>query len=156
MVQLTKTEKEDLETLFLFQCDKDANWMAAFTSENPKDEKLYLEKWGKIVENPEIRMQTIRLESVIVGSVVHFDVMEETNVSYWIERKFWGKGIATHALAKFVKDSIKRPLFARVAWDNYGSQKVLEKCGFKSIGKERGYANARKMEIEELVYLLEE
>ena len=54
-----------------------------------------------------------------------------------------------------IAGSVKRPLFARVAYDNYGSQKVLEKCGFKTIGKDTGFANARKMEIEEFIYKFE-
>lgn len=155
MIKLDKTTKEDLETLFVFQTNKDGILMAAFTSENPNDKVEYMKKWAAIVDNPKIKMQTIRLENRIVGSVVHFDIMNETNVSYWIDQEFWGKGIATEALNEFIKGSDKRPLFGRVAYDNFGSQKVLEKCGFKVIGKEKGFANARKKEIEEFVYKLD-
>jgi len=155
MIKLDKTTKEDLETLFVFQTNKDGIMMAAFTSENPSDKVAYLKKWTAIVDNPKVKMETIRLENIIVGSVIHFDIMSETNVSYWIDQKFWGKGIATKALNEFIKGSDKRPLFGMVAYDNIGSQKVLEKCGFKSIGKEKGFANARKKEIEEFVYRLD-
>jgi RimJ/RimL family protein N-acetyltransferase len=151
---LSKTTKEDLETLFVFQTNPKGIQMAAFTSEDPSDKKAYLEKWSKIVENPEIKMQTIRIENNIVGSVIHFDMMGETNVSYWIDQPFWGQGIASEALKTFVKDSTKRPLYAQVAFDNYGSQKVLEKCGFKVIATEKGFANARQQEIEEFIYKL--
>ncbi len=44
------------------------------------------------------------------------------------------------------------PMYGRVAFDNYGFQRVLEKCGFVKIGKENGFANARQSEIEEYVY----
>ncbi len=155
MIKLDKTTKEDLETLFVFQTNKDGIMMAAFTSENPSDKVTYMKKWTAIVDNPKIKMVTIRLENIIVGSVIHFDIMSETNVSYWIDQNFWGKGIATEALNEFIKGSDKRPLFGMVAYDNIGSQKVLEKCGFKSIGKEKGFANARKKEIEEFVYRLD-
>ena len=155
MIQLSKTTIEDLETLFILQTDKESIWMAAFTPEDPNDKTRYLEKWARIVDNPEIRMQTIRTDDKIVGSVIHFDVMNETNVSYWIDRAFWGKGIATEALRQFINGTEKRPLFGRVAHDNKGSQRVLEKCGFQSITLERGFANARQMEIEEFVYRLD-
>lgn len=159
MIELTKTTLEDLETLFIFQTNKDGIRMAAFTAEDPGDKEAYMKKWMKIVANPDIRMQTIRFENRIVGSVIHFnvifDAVEETHVSYWIDQQYWGKGLATEGLKSFIKDSVKRPLFARVAYDNYGSQKVLEKCGFKSIGKERGFARARNEEIEEFVYRFE-
>lgn len=152
MIELIKTTKEDLESLFVFQTNQEGVWMAAFTSEDPSDKEAYMAKWTKIVANPEICMETIWLNNRIVGSVIHFDMMDETNVSYWIDRPFWGKGIATEALKKFIAHTSKRPLHARVAFDNYGSQRVLEKSGFKSIGKEKGFANARKQEIEEFVY----
>lgn len=156
MILLKRTTQQDLETLFLFQTDPDGIQMAAFTSNNPADKVAYLEKWSEIVENPKIRMQTIWKESQIVGSIIHFDMDNETNVSYWIDKEFWGQGIATQAFREFVDGSTKRPLFGRVAFDNIGSQKVLEKCGFERIGKATEFANARQMKIEEFIYKLEE
>ena len=49
---------------------------------------------------------------------------------------------------------LTRPIFGRVAFDNFGSQKVLEKCGFVKIGLDKGFANARQTEIEEFIYKL--
>jgi RimJ/RimL family protein N-acetyltransferase len=40
--------------------------------------------------------------------------------------------------------------------DNLGSIRVLEKCGFRMIGIEREFANARREEIDEAVYRLGE
>jgi len=80
---------------------------------------------------------------------------EEAEITYWIDRKSWGKGIATKALQKFLSIETIRPVFGRVAFDNFGSQKVLEKCGFKKIGSDRGFANARQAEIEEHIYRLD-
>lgn len=154
MIELIKTTHADLEALFEFQTNKDGIWMAAFTPENPTDKEFYMNKWTKIVANPEINMQTIRLENKIIGSVAHFDMMGETNISYWIDQPYWGKGLGTLALKMFVNNAVKRPLFARVAFDNFGSQRVLEKCGFKTIGKDKGFANARNREIEEFIYQL--
>lgn len=155
MLELQTTTLEDLESLFVFQTDEVSIQMAAFTPENPNDKDAYMTKWSKIVQNPDIFMESIFVEGKIVGSVIHFDMMGETNVSYWIERSQWGKGIATEALQQFLTHTNKRPLHARAAHDNIGSQRVLEKAGFKKIAKEQGYANARGQEIEEFVYLLE-
>ena len=80
----------------------------------------------------------------------------EAEITYWIDRKLWGKGVATTALKDFLKIEQSRPIFGRVAFDNYGSQKVLEKCGFVRIGKDKGFANARQAEIEEYIYKLSE
>jgi RimJ/RimL family protein N-acetyltransferase len=47
-----------------------------------------------------------------------------------------------------------RPLSARVAKDNKGSIRVLEKCGFVITGEDTGFANARGAEIEEYILTL--
>ena len=46
-------------------------------------------------------------------------------------------------------------MHARVAADNVASRRVLEKCGFQVIGTDRGFAEARSAEIDELVLRLE-
>ncbi|MGN6801415.1 MAG: GNAT family N-acetyltransferase [Ginsengibacter sp.] len=76
-------------------------------------------------------------------------------MTYWIDKSFWGKGIATTALKNLLVIVNTRPIFGRVAFDNFGSQKVLEKCGFVRIGSDKGFANARKKDIEEFIYKLE-
>jgi RimJ/RimL family protein N-acetyltransferase len=42
-----------------------------------------------------------------------------------------------------------------VAHDNVASRRVLEKCGFRAIATERGFAEARSGEIEEVVLRLD-
>jgi RimJ/RimL family protein N-acetyltransferase len=81
---------------------------------------------------------------------------DEREVTYWIGRSFWGKGIATAALMSFLTIDPTRPLHARVAGDNVASHRVLEKCGFRVVAKERSFAEARSGEIEEFVLRLEE
>ncbi|MDO5978224.1 GNAT family N-acetyltransferase [Flavivirga spongiicola] len=152
---LRKTLENDLDVLFNFQSDLIANNMAAFTSENPTDKATYLKKWTKLINDPKVNIQTITKNDVIIGSVLHFEMMDQTNVSYWIGRPYWKQGFATKALELFVNTKTKRrPLYGRVAFDNLGSQKVLKNCGFTFIGKEKYYANARKKEIEEHIYML--
>jgi RimJ/RimL family protein N-acetyltransferase len=80
----------------------------------------------------------------------------EREVTYWIGRSYWGKGIATCGLDAFLAVDRSRPLHARVAHDNVGSRRVLEKCGFRVVGTEQGFAEARSGEIEEFVLRLDE
>lgn len=154
-IALRKTTVDDLEHLFLFQMDEEANYLAAFNSENPNDKEAYMKKWTGIVQRPDINMQSIFVDNKIVGSVVHFDMGDETNVSYWIDRPQWGKGFATKALEMFLADTDKKKLYGRVVFDNVGSQIVLEKNGFIKTGTETNYANGRKQEVQEYVYRLE-
>ena len=153
-LKLRQTEKPDLELLFQFQLDKEANYLAAFTSKDPTDKEAYFEKFTKLLNDPTINMQTILVDETIAGSIAKFEMEGDTEITYWIDRNFWGKGIATTALKNFLTIENTRPIFGRVAFDNLGSQKVLEKCGFVKIGTDKGFANARQTEIEEYIYKL--
>jgi [ribosomal protein S5]-alanine N-acetyltransferase len=153
-ITLLKTEKDDLYQLFKFQLNEEANYLAAFTSEDQSDKAAYIKKYTKFLNDPAINMHTIKANNEIVGSIAKFIMENEAEITYWIDRKLWGKGVATSALKDFLKIEQVRPIYARVAFDNYGSQKVLEKCGFIKIGKDKGFANARKIEIEEFIYKL--
>jgi RimJ/RimL family protein N-acetyltransferase len=74
-------------------------------------------------------------------------------VTYWIARPHWGQGHASRALA-LVLDQAGRPLLARVASDNLGSRRVLEKAGFDVVGSNRDYAPGRHAETDELILRL--
>lgn len=155
-ITLTETEEDDLNSFFQFQLDKEAIYMAAFTPKDPYDKSAYIEKYSKHLADPTINMRTIKVNEEIAGSISKFVLENEAEITYWIDRKFWGQGIATTALKDFLKIEQTRPIYGRVAFDNYGSQKVLEKCGFMKIGMDKGFANARQSEIEEYIYKLSE
>ena len=148
------TEISDLKFFFLFQLDMEAKYLAAFTPEDPANETAYLEKFTKLLNDPTVNMRTILVDETIVGSIAKFEMAGDAEITYWIDRNFWGRGIATTALKIFLTIENIRPVFGRVAFDNFGSQKVLEKCGFVKIGTDRGFANARQAEIEEFIYQL--
>ncbi|HEX9687861.1 MAG TPA: GNAT family N-acetyltransferase, partial [Thermoanaerobaculia bacterium] len=74
----------------------------------------------------------------------------ERLVGYWIGKEYWGRGVATRALSKFLGHVKTRPLYARVAKHNVASIRVLEKSGFIVSGE--GGADG----VEELVMKLAE
>ena len=153
-ITLTLTEKEDLETFFQFQLNIEARYLAAFTAKGSTDKIAYLEKYTKFLTDPTIHMRTIKADNQIVGSIAKFVMDNEAEVTYWIDRKFWDKGIGSRALSDFLEMEQTRPLYGRVAFDNYGSQRILEKCGFVKTGTQKGFANARQAPIEEYIYKL--
>ena len=154
-ITLTETTTDDLHLLFEFQLDEEANYLAAFTAKDISDKVAYLEKYTKHLADPTITMRTIKANDEIVGSVAKYMMEGDAEITYGIDKKYWRQGIASTALADFLKIELARPIFGRVAFDNYGSQKVLEKCGFIRIGSDRGFANARQAEIEEFIYKLD-
>jgi RimJ/RimL family protein N-acetyltransferase len=146
--------KDDLPLFFDFQLDADANYMAAFTAKDPTNLEAFTAHWNKNMANPTSIHRTIVCDGQVVGAVYSYEESRRPEVSYWIGKPHWGKGIATRALSEFLAHSnATRPIYARVAKDNLGSRRVLEKCGFNVIGESKGFANARGKEIEE--FLLE-
>ncbi|NML36785.1 GNAT family N-acetyltransferase [Chitinophaga sp. G-6-1-13] len=153
-ITLRKTVAADLEHFFIFQLDEEANYLAAFTAKDPTDKPAYLQKYTKFLSDPTINMCTIIVDNMIAGSIAKFEMEGDAEITYWIDKQFWGNGIATIALHDFLTIENARPIFGRVAFDNLGSQRVLEKCRFIRIGTDKGFANARQTEIEEFIYKL--
>jgi RimJ/RimL family protein N-acetyltransferase len=142
----------DLPIFFEQQLDPDANAMAAFTAKDPTDRQAFMAHWHRILTDPTVIIKTIIYDEQVAGSVLSYEEAGKPEVSYWIGKEFWGKGIATWALSEFLAHvNLARPIYARVAKDNCGSLRVLEKCGFVITGEGIGFANARGREIEEFV-----
>ncbi len=143
---------DDLPIFFEHQLDPEANYMAAFTAKDPTDREAFMAHWHTILTNETGIVQTILVNGQVAGSVSSYVEDGRQEVTYWLGREYWGKGIATWALTEFLaRHNQARPIYARVAKDNPGSRRVLEKCGFKIIGELKGFANARGQEIEELL-----
>lgn len=141
----------DLDTFFVQQQDPQANYMAAFTAENPANQNAFTIKWAMILGDESFIKQTILYDQQVAGHIIRFEQFGEPEITYWLGREFWGKGVATRALALFLELVEERPLFARVVKDNIASLRVLQKNGFTIIGEGKGYANARGQEVEEYI-----
>jgi RimJ/RimL family protein N-acetyltransferase len=152
-IQLRDVIETDLSIFFEQQLDPDATYMAAFTRKDPADKESFLAHWTRILNDESSLIKTILFEGKIAGSVLSYVQSGEREVSYWLGKEYWGKGIATHALTELLDLIEERPLYARAAKDNIASLRVLENCDFKIIGEDKGFANARGEDIEE--YILE-
>lgn len=144
----------DLPALFEIHCDAEAQVMAAFTS-TANDREAYLAKHLKFFADDRMVRVVVEVGGEIVGSAGAFPVEGEVNVTYWIRRDHWGRGLAGAALAAVLEQVAVRPVFASTAYDNVASQRVLEKHGFTPIGRDRGFAEARGEEIEEVLFRLD-
>ena len=89
-----------------------------------------------------------------VGSAAVFPVEGDTEVTYWIRKDWWGRGVATATLAALLAEVPTRPLHARVVEDNVGSLRVLERNGFVRVGSEESYAPGRQETVTELILRL--
>ncbi len=154
-VQLRPLQEADIEIFHAQQGDEQARWMAAFTAAEPPDLATYAARMARFRADPSIVMQTILADGQVAGSVARYVQEGHPEVTYGLGREFWGRGIATQALALFLAQEQERPIFARAAADNGASLRVLEKCGFVIYGEEVGFAPARGTEIREYMLRLD-
>jgi RimJ/RimL family protein N-acetyltransferase len=153
-VTLRPVHESDLDSLFRQMSDPESVRMAAFTPEDPDDRQRFDAHMARLIESPDITLRAIAWDGDLVGSVASFVVERQTEVTYWIDRALWGRGIASQALALFLEVVRTRPLYARAASDNAGSLRVLAKNGFRIIDTEVSFAPARRAEIEETILRL--
>jgi RimJ/RimL family protein N-acetyltransferase len=155
VVALRSVEDGDLDALFEQMRDPQGIWMAAFTAEDPDDREAFDAHMTRVRSSPDITMRAVICDGRLAGSIASFDAGGQTEVTYWIDRALWGKGIATQALALLLELVPARPVYARAASDNAGSLRVLQKCGFKAIGTENSFAAGRNEKIEETILRLD-
>ena len=154
-VALRPVNDSDLDALFEQMRDPESVRMAAFTAKDPDDRTAFDAHMAKVRASPDVTNRVITLDGRLVGSIASFVIEGDTEVTYWVDRSFWGQGIASRALALLLQEVDVRPLFARVASDNVGSLKVLQKAGFAITGTETSFANGRSTEIEETILRLD-
>lgn len=159
----------DLPLFFEQQLDATATHMAAFTAGDPADRVAFEKHWNRILSDPSVFIRTIVLlrrtapdssyldftEAAprVAGHIAIYGPSNERDVTYWLGRAYWGRGVATRALAMLLNVA-ERPLHARAAGDNVASIRVLQKCGFGIYGRGQGFANGRGAAIEEVLLAL--
>lgn len=153
-VSLRPVHDSDLPVFYRQMNDPEANRLAAFTSPKAADWDLFEAHWKKLRASDDV-VRTVLADGDVVGSTAVYGEPGEREVTYWIDRAYWGRGLATAALGELLVEVPERPLYARAAADNAGSLRVLEKCGFRVTAAARGFAHARGEEIDEAVLVLE-
>ena len=99
---LREIEDRDLDVLFEHWTDRDAIRMAAFTSPDQND-RTALSDGGRGWERRVYDEQGRRDRRSSRGSDSGFDLEGHREVTYWIGREDWGRGIATRALHEFLQ-----------------------------------------------------
>ena len=152
-VRLRDVAESDLPIFFEQQLDQEAIRMAAFIS---RGRETFMAHWAKIMADQSVVLKTILFGERVAGNIVSFEQEGEREIGYWLGKDFWGKGIATQALGDFLEIVKIRPLYAHVAKHNFASRRVLEKCGFKIFGEDKGFPDASGQEVDEVIMKLDE
>ena len=97
-ITIREVESSDLETFYEHQLDPEAIRMAAFVSKDRKDKVAFDAHWDKILNSSQNTTRTIGAEGQVAGHIACYPEGENIEVTYWLGREFWGRGIATQAL----------------------------------------------------------
>jgi RimJ/RimL family protein N-acetyltransferase len=143
MAVLREVVEADLPVFYEHQRDPEAAAMAAFPS---RDRGPFMAHWAKTLADDTAVTRTVVLDGEVAGNIGCWEADGRRFVGYWIGREFWGRGLATQALAELVAVVDTRPLHAHVVRSNVASIRVLEKCGFVEVGR-----HTAEDGIEELV-----
>jgi RimJ/RimL family protein N-acetyltransferase len=127
-IQLRDVEAGDLPLFFEHQRDPIAVAMVAFDS---RDRAAFDQHWAKLLADDSLLKKTVTVDGEVAGNIGSWTADGKREIGYWIDRAFWGRGIATEALSAFLLVEQTRPLYAGVAKHNVASIRVLQKCGFK-------------------------
>ncbi len=152
-VSLRPLEDRDLDAIYQQVTDPDSVRMAAFTAEDQTDRRAFLNRMSRVRADASGSYRVIDVDGAIAGTIASFRIDNQLEVTYWVDRTQWGKGIASAALQILLAETAERPLYARAASDNVGSLRVLEKAGFRRVGVDRDFAPGRGEEIEETILL---
>jgi hypothetical protein len=94
---LREVRDEDLEVLFEQWADPVAAGMAAFTSPDHMEWDAFERRWARIRADEPMLARVIVLDDDVAGTIGSWGDPGEREVTYWIGRAYWGRGIATEA-----------------------------------------------------------
>jgi len=106
------------------------------------------------LDDPGITARAVLVGEAFVGYISCFRVDGQDHVGYWIDRAYWGMGIASRALHLLLREVGKRPLVAVAATSNGASLRLLQKCGFVVESVRLSPAGERYPACEEAVLVL--
>jgi RimJ/RimL family protein N-acetyltransferase len=153
-IALRDVRDSDLPVFWAQTSDERAQYMAAVTRGYHHDRAAFDAHWAKVRSDPAVIVRTVLADGEVAGHAAVFGPPDEREVTYLVDRAYWGRGVASAALAALLGLERIRPLHAHAAADNAGSIRVLQKCGFAITGRGRIFARARGEEIDEVALTL--
>ena len=154
-VSLRPLEDRDLDAIYQQMTDPASVRMAAFTAEDQTDRRAFLNRLSRLRADTSVSFRVIDVDGAVAGTIGFFRIDDQPEVTYWVDRTLWGKGVASAAPQILLAETAERPVYARAASDSLGSLRVLEKVGFRRIGVNRDFAPGRGEEIEETILRLD-
>ena len=153
-IELRPLDEDDLDAVFEMMRDRGAIAMAAFTAQDP-DDRAAFDAWiARERAAQDVLYLVVTENSGFAGTAAAFTVEGDREVSFWLARHAWGRGVATAALRLLISHEAERPLYARAAAHNTAAIAVLTKTGFTEVSRNLAFAPGLGREAEEIVFAL--
>lgn len=131
-VRLRDVVEADLDLFLAYEHDPEAARRSRFT---PRPRDAFMSHWRtRILGDDNVLVQTVTVDGVPAGNLVAWWEGERRFIGYWFGRPYWGRGIATKALTRFLELERNRPLYADPFTGNTASIRLLERHGFQHQG----------------------
>ena len=105
------------------------------------------DRWIKLLTINNLEFN-IFLENNLIGGV---GLKQDYRLGYWLGKNYWGNGYATETSRELIKYASKelkiQKIKARYMTENTSSAKVLEKLGFKEVGKDLIFSTVRNEKV---------
>src|SRR5438874_11959410 len=127
LVVLREVVDSELPIFFEHQRDPEAARLAAFPS---RDHDAFMTHWAKLRREPSNIIRTIVCDGQVAGNIGSWIAEDKRLIGYWIGRDFWGRGVATAALAALVAEGKEPPPHAFVVEHHLGLIRVVDEFEF--------------------------
>src|SRR5690349_4983076 len=101
VVHLRDVEDQDIDVFFEHQADPQAVEMAAFPA---RDKDRFAAHWAKLRSDDSLVVRTIVADGLVAGNIGSWPDDGRQLLGYWVGREWWGRGVATQALALLVAE----------------------------------------------------
>ena len=91
-VRLRPVEPSDLPRMYDLQLDPESNRMAVTI---PRTREAFDSHWAKSLDEPNVTARVMLVGDAVVGYISRFPADGGDHVGYWIDRAYWGQGIAS-------------------------------------------------------------
>lgn len=153
-IDLRALDDDDLDAVYTMLTDAEAVKMAAFTAPDAADRASFDEWIARERTSPDVSLHVVTERGGFAGIVAAFTVGSDREVTCWLARHAWGRGVGAEALRLLVSREPARPLFARAAAGDERFISLLRRLGFAEISRSVQYAPGVDGEVEEVVFAL--
>lgn len=152
---LRELRDEDLAAVFEQWADPAAAHMAAFTAPNHMDRDAFEQRWARLRADESVTNRAIVVDGEVAGTIGSWAAATTVRSRIGLDAPSGGRASPPARSRRSSPSTPPARCMRRVAADNLGSRRVLEKCGFRVVGADRGFAEARGAEVDELVLELD-